>query len=68
MLMFTLNHKILQNKYFELFIPSLLIAAVVNFVMIADSIIVGMTIGYGYLSVIQAFQPLVLLLMLLFIY
>ncbi len=58
--MFTLNHKILQNKYFELFIPSLLIAAVVNFVMIADSIIVGMTIGYGYLSVIQAFQPLVL--------
>lgn len=57
-----MSHEIINNKFRELFLPSLLIAMALNITSIVDSMFVSSFIGHNALAAIQLLEPIVLLI------
>ncbi len=51
------NFHLLNNKFRELFFPTLIAAVASNFAVIADALIISIFLGARYLSVIQSIEP-----------
>ena len=57
-----MGHEIINNKFRELFLPSLLIAMALNITAIVDSMFVSSFVGHNALAAIQLLEPIVLLI------